>query len=107
VLVTFTLSNTGQRAGADVAQVYVGDPAATGEPPRQLKGFNKVSLDPGESRQLRIWLPAVSFAYWDTGLRTWKVDAGNYQIYVGDSSANLPLRTRVHRVAAKLAPGSY
>lgn len=106
-LVTFTLTNTGKRAGADVAQVYVGDPATTGEPPRQLKGFSKVTLAPGESRHLKISLPAVSFAYWDAGLHTWKVDAGNYQIYVGDSSADLPLRTRVHRVAAKLEPGAY
>ena len=106
-LVTFTLTNTGQRGGADVAQVYVGDPASTGEPPRQLKGFRKVELDPGEPATVRIWLPEVSFAHWDTAAHTWTVSAGTYRIYVGDSSASLPLSAAITRGGAKLNPGAY
>jgi len=104
--VSFTLRNTGRQRGADVAQVYVGDPHSTGEPPRQLKGFQKVWLDAGQSARLRIWLPEVSFAYWGRGRRPWVVKRGTYRIYVGDSSAlsDLPLRQRLRRVAARL-PG--
>jgi beta-glucosidase len=51
--VTFTLTNTGTRTGAEVPQVYVGDPAAVGEPPKQLEGFRRVSLLPGSAPRLR------------------------------------------------------
>jgi len=107
--VSFTVRNTGQRRGADVAQVYVGDPRSTGEPPRQLKGFQKVWLDPGQSASLRIWLPEVSFAHWGGGRRPWVVKRGSYRVYVGDSSAlrDLPLRRALHRGFARLAPGVY
>jgi len=105
--VTFTLTNTGKRAGADVTQVYVGDPASTGEPPRQLKGFRKVSLEPGRSTRVTISLPEVSFAYWNTGASTWTVASGRYAIYVGDSSENLPLQASTARSAATLSPDAY
>jgi beta-glucosidase len=105
--VSFDLTNTGQRGGADVAQVYVGDPPSTGEPPRQLKGFQKVSLDPGETQRVRIWLPEVSFAHWDTTASTWMVSSGDYGIYVGDSSANLPLGTTIERDDETLSPSAY
>jgi beta-glucosidase len=106
-VVSFTVTNTGRRAGADVAQVYVGDPASTGEPPRQLKGFRKVSLEPGRSTRVTIALPEVSFAYWNTGAGTWTVADGSYRIYVGDSSASLPLQTSIARGAATLRPSAY
>jgi beta-glucosidase len=51
--VSATVTNTGSRAGTDVAQLYLGDPAAAGEPPRQLKGFQRVTLNPGQSTQTR------------------------------------------------------
>jgi beta-glucosidase len=107
VTVRFTLTNTGARAGADVAQVYVGDPKATGEPPRQLKGYQRVTLAAGQSRRVTVTLPETSFAYWSTRLRTWVVSRGRYGIYVGDSSASLPLHAFVRRVRARLAPGAY
>ena len=105
--VSFTLTNTGQQPGADVAQVYVGDPGSTGEPPRQLKGFSRIELSPGESRRVSISLPEVSFAHWDTAAHTWKVSRGDYRIYVGDSSANLPLSAAITRARAVLAPSAY
>jgi len=93
--VTADIVNIGQRAGADVVQVYVTHPASAGEPPRQLKAFQKVRLAPGESRRLTFTLDARAFAHWDDAAGVWLVDAGDYQIHVGDSSADLPLRGRV------------
>lgn len=92
-----TVTNTGTRAGADVAQLYVGDPAATGEPPRQLKGFQRVSLAPGQSTRVHFTLDARDLSYWDTAANGWVEDPGTYGIYVGDSSAmaNLPLQSSV------------
>jgi beta-glucosidase len=87
--VTATVTNTGARAGADVAQLYLGFPAATGEPPKQLKGFQRVSLQPGESRQVTFALTADSLSTWTSG--GWAVTPGSYQVLVGDSSQNLPL----------------
>ncbi len=105
--VSFTLTNTGGVAGADVAQVYVGDPVSSGEPPRQLTGYERVSLAPGHSQQVRIPLGAVSFAHWDNRSRTWIVTPGSYGIYVGDSDASLPLRASVRRGGARLSAGAY
>src|SRR3954467_11159769 len=64
--VSFDVVNTGSRPGAQVAQLYVSDPAAAGEPPRQLKGFSKVALDPGESKRVTLPLDFRSFAHYDT-----------------------------------------
>jgi beta-glucosidase len=105
--VSFTLTNTGQRAGADVAQVYVGDPRASGEPPRQLKGFQRVALDPGDSSRVTIRLTDVSFSHWNNARHTWVVNPGRYGIAVGDSSASLPLTTSIHRDATALSPSAY
>jgi beta-glucosidase len=106
-LVSYTLTNTGHRAGADVSQVYIGDPANTGEPPLQLKGFQKVYLDPGHSETVKLWIPQVAFSHWDVKDHTWKVTAGEYTVNVGDSSDNLPLQATVHRDDATLDPGAY
>ncbi len=107
VTVRFTLTNTGARAGADVAQVYVGDLKSTGEPPRQLKGYQRVTLAAGRSARVTISLPEVSFSYWSTRLGTWVVAGGRYGLYLGDSSASLPLHAFARRVRARLAPGAY
>lgn len=107
VRVTFTITNVGHRAGADVGQVYVSDPRPAGEPPEQLKGFVKVSLRPGTSRRVTVALAPVAFGHWNTSARTWTVTPGRYRISVGDSSAHLPLRATVRRRRARLAPGVY
>jgi beta-glucosidase len=87
--VTFTLTNTGTRTGAEVPQVYVGDPAAVGEPPKQLEGFRRVSLLPGQRTTLTVPLGARSFAHWDTSSHEWVVSAGTYQVMVGSSSRDI------------------
>jgi beta-glucosidase len=94
VTVSATVTNTGKVAGSDVAQLYLGDPASAGEPPRQLKGFQKVTLRPGQSATVRFALNGHDLSYWDDTADGWVLPDGQYQVYVGDSSAlaNLPLR---------------
>ena len=94
VRVDAQVTNTGPRAGTEVAQLYIGDPAAAQEPPRLLRGFQRVTLQPGQSTVVHFSLPASALAYWDTGTQGWATAPGTYQVYVGDSSAlpGLPLR---------------
>ncbi len=89
--VTATVTNTGSRAGTEVAQLYVGDPAAVGEPPHQLKGFQRITLNAGASGTVTFTVPTHALAHWDTASNSWLATAGTYQILVGDSSRNLPL----------------
>jgi len=89
--VTATVTNTGSRAGTDVAQLYIGQPAGNGEPPHQLQGFQRITLNPGASGTVTFTLPMKAFAHWDTTSNAWVANSGNYQILVGDSSRNLPL----------------
>jgi beta-glucosidase len=92
IAVTLTVRNTGKVAGADVAQIYVHEQNPKVPRPRiELKAFQKVRLAPGESRTITLSLNRRSFAYWSERYHGWKVDAGNFTIYAGDSSASLPL----------------
>jgi beta-glucosidase len=90
--VQFTVTNTGKRSGAESAQVYVGFPKADGEPPKQLKGFEKVSLEDGQSKTVTVDLGARAFRHWADG---WVATRGCYAISVGASSRDLPLRGAV------------
>jgi beta-glucosidase len=92
--VSFRVTNTGQRAGSDVAQLYLGFPpiAEGSEPPMQLKGFEKVMLKPGESKTVALKLDRRSFSYWSEKSHAWQVANGDFQVMVGDSSANTPLK---------------
>ena len=94
VKVTARVTNTGRVAGSEVAQLYLGDPAAAGEPPRQLKGFQRVALGPGQSGVVSFTLDAHDLSYWNDAANGWVVPPGGFRIYVGDSSAlsGLPLR---------------
>jgi beta-glucosidase len=92
--VSFDLTNTGGRAGADIAQVYVGPgPTIPGvqQAVRSLRGFDRVALDPGQTKQETITLDPRSFQYWNSAGQTWTTDYGQRTIWVGDSSTNLPL----------------
>jgi beta-glucosidase len=94
---TFTVRNTGHREGAEVAQLYLGFPAAAGEPPRQLKGFSRVSLRPGQSQRVTIRLDARDFSVWDTGRHAWQPVRGGFTVSVGGSSRSLPLQAPLGR----------
>jgi beta-glucosidase len=92
VNVTFDVINTGSVEGAEVAQVYVSDPSAkAARPERELKGFQKVRLAPGETKHVTLTLDARSFSYWDEANKKWTIDPGKFMIHVGDSSENTPL----------------
>ncbi|MGI6724896.1 MAG: glycoside hydrolase family 3 C-terminal domain-containing protein [Christensenellales bacterium] len=90
--VRFTLRNTGSRAGAEVAQVYVA-PQTKGafRPAHELKGFEKVDLQPGEAREVRIALDRRSFALYDAQAADWVVEEGTYLIEVGAHSRDIRL----------------
>ena len=91
--VSFDVTNTGSRAGATVAQLYVGDPSAkVKRPVKELKGYQKVSIDPGVTQHVSLTLDKRSFAYWDMNANDWRVDPGQFIVYVGDSSENTPLK---------------
>jgi beta-glucosidase len=94
VRVSATITNTGSRAGSDVAQLYIADPASTGEPPRQLEGFDKVTLVPGESARMSFTVTPAQLSWWSDADNGWTQAPGSYGVYVGDSSAlaGLPLR---------------
>ena len=100
--VSLVVRNTGDRAGAAVPQVYVGFPRRAGEPPRQLKGFEKVRLAPGTSKRVTITLSPRAFAHWSTKRSRWVIKAGTYRILVGSDSRTLPLRTTVRLPAGSL-----
>ena len=92
VAVSFDVTNTGSVAGADVAQLYVSDPSAhVDRPERELKGFEKVRLAPGETKHVTLTLDARAFSYWDESAHKWTIDPGKFVIRIGDSSENTPL----------------
>ncbi|MBV8980357.1 MAG: glycoside hydrolase family 3 C-terminal domain-containing protein [Acidimicrobiia bacterium] len=92
--VSVDVTNTGDRPGADVVQLYVTQPAGSGEPPRQLAGFQRVELDPHQTKTVTLPVDRRSLSFWDPGLRRWKESAGAYTVEVGDSSRNLPLHSQ-------------
>jgi beta-glucosidase len=95
-VVSFDVTNTGHRAGAEVAQVYVGDPSAkVKRPMKELKGFKKVRLRPGETAHVVMPLDDRAFSYWDDTSHRWQIDPGQFTIYVGDSSEHTPLTTTI------------
>jgi len=94
-VVTATVTNTGHRQGADVVQLYVGDPPSTAEPPNQLKAYQKVSLRPGQQTTVTLPVPEHALAIWDSAHQRWAVTSGCYRLSVGDSSAHLPLHADV------------
>ena len=92
VPVSFDVTNTGSVGGAEVAQLYVSDPSSTVKrPERELKGFAKVRLAPGETRRVTLNLDARAFSYWDEAAHKWTIDPGKFVVRVGDSSENTPL----------------
>jgi beta-glucosidase len=96
VPVSFDVTNTGSVSGAEVAQLYVSDPSATVKrPERELKGFKKVRLGPGETKHVTLNLDARSFSYWEETAHEWTIDPGKFIVRVGDSSENTPLHSEL------------
>ncbi|ADW67273.1 beta-glucosidase [Granulicella tundricola] len=94
VTATFEVTNTGSRKGAEVAQLYVTeDKAKVARPIHELKGFERVELNPGETKHITIPLDARSFSYYDVAGKKWTIGTPKFTISVGDSVANLPLKS--------------
>jgi len=92
VTITFEIKNTGKVAGAEVAQVYVNDvQASVARPNKELKGFKKVFLQPGESQTVQIILNQRAFAFWDPNTKDWLAEPGEFTIFVGSSSKDIKL----------------
>ena len=90
--VRVTIKNTGNRKGAEVVQLYVGEPSpSVDRPVRELKGFERVELAPGESKVVTFNLDRRSFAFWSTAKHNWQVDTGQFSVSIGSSSRDLPL----------------
>ena len=92
VTVSFSLRNTGGRAGAQVAQVYVGLPAGAGEPPKRLVAWERVELAAGESKKVTLALSPRYLSVYNPEKDAWELVPGRYQVMVGGSSRDLPLR---------------
>jgi beta-glucosidase len=96
ISVSVDVTNTGTRAGDEVVQLYVSHPhSAVPRPHQQLEGFQRISVDPGQTRTVSISLPASQLAYWDTHAHAFRVEPEAVTLLLGDSSANLPLHTTV------------
>jgi beta-glucosidase len=106
VRVTFRITNTGDRAGAEVAQLYLGKAGYSNivRPIRELKGFQKVYLSPGESKRISLELDEPSFAYYDSSSGRWATEPGAYTIWVGASSRDFKLTGKVNLVSRRLWP---
>jgi beta-glucosidase len=93
--VSFTLTNTGARAGAEIGQVYLGLPDSTGELPKRLVGWAKVELEPGETREVSVGLDPNAASHplssWNVDTNGWEVAHGDYMVYVGASSWDIRL----------------
>lgn len=93
---TVTVKNTGDRAGKAVIQLYVGDKeSSVFRPVRELKGFEKISLQPGEAKDVSFTLDKRAFAYWNTELHDWTVEPGDFTIEIGRSSRDIALDASV------------
>ena len=99
--VAVTVCNTGDVSGAHVVQVYVRDPeCSVARPPRELRGFVKVELAPGEVRRVTVDLDQRAFSYWSESLGRWVVEGGEFVVEVGHHSRDLPLTASVQIDAA-------
>lgn len=96
VTVTCKLTNTGRTAGAEVVQLYVSNKDTTVEhPEKELKGFRKVYLEPGETKSIEITVPAEAFSHYDTGSRRFVIDRGSHDILLGFSSRDIKAKMSV------------
>eukprot|EP01064_Diplonema_japonicum_P001745 TRINITY_DN1115_c0_g4_i1.p1 TRINITY_DN1115_c0_g4~~TRINITY_DN1115_c0_g4_i1.p1 ORF type:complete len:683 (+),score=194.66 TRINITY_DN1115_c0_g4_i1:52-2049(+) len=86
-----TLQNVGNVAGAEVAQLYLSFPPTSGEPPRQLKGFKKNMLQPGQFAEVKFYLTERDLSCWDATAHEWVLQRGTFKIYVGASSQDIKL----------------
>ena len=106
--VTITVTNVGPRAGSEVVQVYVRDPESVAyRPEKELKGFAKVHLAPGESQKVTVKLDRRSFAVWDVRSQEWRVEPGAFEVLVGASSTDIRTRRTIKVTAGEAVSPSH
>ena len=109
--VSLEVANTGRRAGAEVVQLYVADEATSAvvRPVKELKGFRRVQLAPGEHRRVEFPVSSADLAYFDVQRHAWNASSGNYRILIGSSSRDIRLEGALHfdaqAAVAPAAPG--
>ena len=95
--VSFTVKNTGDVSGYEIAQLYVADKESTiYRPVKELKGFKKIWLNPGEAKEITIELSKRAFAFYNVNINDWCVESGEFDILVGASSADIRLSATVN-----------
>lgn len=105
--VTFQIRNTGKTAGTEIAQLYVGRKSDTVfRPVRELKGFARVTLEPGESKTVHIGFDDKTFRFYDTRINTWEIETGDYEIMVGSDAQTMLLEDKLY-VAGTVSEGGY
>ena len=105
--VTFQIRNTGKTAGTEIAQLYIGRKSDTVfHPVRELKGFARVTLGPGEAKTVHIKFDDKTFRFYDTRTNTWEIETGNYQIMVGCDAQTMLLEDKLY-VAGTVSKGGY
>jgi beta-glucosidase len=95
VRVSFTVTNTGGRPGAEVAEVYASLPTAAGEPPKRLVGWSKIRLNAGESKEASVVIDPKYLSIFNVDKNAWQLIPGDYTIMVGGSSQSLPLKESI------------
>jgi beta-glucosidase len=96
IIVTFTVKNTGRRQGLETAQLYVQDiESSVPRPLKELKGFKKVSLKPGESKNVSLKLHKADFSFWNPETKGWFAEKGKFVIHVGSSSSDIRLQKEI------------
>ena len=106
--VSVDVTNTGDVAGKEVVQLYV-SPKGSGviRPVRELRAFDKIELNPGETKTVTFRLGARAFSYWNTQIHDWYAETGSYEIQLGKSVADIVLAKNVHVTAEKVLPRNY
>lgn len=101
VQVSFSVTNTGSRVGAEIAQVYLGLPASAGEPPKRLVAWEKVLLDPGQNHTVTVSLEPQLMSVFNVEKDAWELVPGDYVVFAGESSRHTPLTTTLRVPAEK------
>jgi beta-glucosidase len=105
--VSWDVRNTGMRGGADVSELYVEEEhPSVPRPTRELKGFARVNLRPGETRDVQVELDSRAFSYFDVKAHQWRVDPGEFKIYVGSSVDHLSLQETINLTPAEASAGT-
>lgn len=108
VKVTVDVTNSGQRVGKEVVQLYVGrNEGSVVRPVRELRGFEKIQLNPGETKTVEFFLESRAFAYWEMELHDWFVESGAYEIQIGKSASEMILSATLQIEGEKIIPKTF